>query len=720
MRDGQRGAERAPLAIERFVKQLLVVHKAAKLYPPASEIPLESASDLLAMLREVLREQPELRFQVTKEALLHNALPVLPESRPFQSFAREFYHRNLAEVRFHAGVTPKEVITFLRVLQEPVNEINAAGGFEQRLWDQQVDGVTVRLVSTKIVETDLHGESALPTPDEEWPPSRLRIDELIDAAYGARPRDQRMLVRFAQNPRLVSRYLNELVSEGRGGRPLTNLIAGRVVSLAHAAWTEISDEQPEIFRSIAESLLSLDPEVRRSVLVERLLPESRIDEAVAAVMRQFELGELCKALVEGVGSDAVSRDGLSRAIRNLAVISLQPKEEVLSAAEGAMREAGMDEASIGSVLEGAAPSQLRMPTATDNKPDSVENLLRLVDLAPVAAEAFDEEADALRAEVSDGITDGDVIVGIITLVTIERRPDMFASLMSLIEDGLGLLLEWGEYVDAAEAAGALRSLDADPTLERAQRERVVAALAALARPKFMNDVASGVRVHEPGSIEHDSCKRLILALGGLAISPLLEVLANEPDMAARKALVDMLSEMAPQHITELGEHTGDSRWYFVRNIVIILASTRNAAVLPHLNRTLRHPDARVRRETIRAVASIRDRLALAMLIAALSDDDAQNVALAARYLGNLRATEAISALIAVARGEGIGNRDHGPRVEAIEALGLLATKDAEAALLNLTRQRAILRGGRSREIAAAADAALESVARSRRGEGADA
>lgn len=718
MRDTGRQPEHAPEAVERFVKQLLVAHRACRLYPSASEIPLGSAGECLGMLRELLREQPDLRFQVTKDALLYNALPVLPGLQPFETFAREFYHRNIAEVRFHSGVTPREITDFLRVLQEAPEAIAVAGGVEQRLWDLQIDGITARMVSTKIVDAELEDESDVPIAGEDWPPSRERIDELVDAAYGARPRDQRMLVRFVQNPRLVSRYLAELASEGRGGRPLVNLIAGKIVSLAHAASAEMAEDQPELFRSLAESLLSLDPDVRRQVLVERLLPESRLDEGVASVMRQFELGELCKALVEGLGPDEVSRDGLARAIRNLAVISLSPRETVMDAMAGAMRDSGMDEDAIAGVLQGAAPTQIKVRSAAEDRGESIESILRLVDLAPIASEAKDSEVAGLRAEVADGVTDGDILISIITLVTIERRHEMFASLMSVVEDGLGLLLEWGEYASAVTAATALSTLRTDETLDVAQKDRVRQALVDMASPRNMRDVATAVRVHPVGTPEHDQCRHLISILGDVAIAPLLEVLADEPDMAARKALVDMISAMAPRHIGELGSRTGDPRWYFVRNVVGILGSTRDPAALQHLNRTLRHADARVRRETIRAVASIRDMLAEQMLAAALQDDDAQNVGLAARYLGNLGSRLAVPALAAVARGDGRGNRDPGPRIEAIEALGRLATPEAEAAILDVARSRAILRSGRIREIQAAAEGALANIARVRRQGGA--
>ena len=79
-----------------------------------------------------------------------------------------------------------------------------------------------------------------------------------------------------------------------------------------------------------------------------------------------------------------------------------------------------------------------------------------------------------------------------------------------------------------------------------------------------------MRVYPKGSAEYEAARRLIDLLGGRALSPLLENLADEPDMAARKSLVDLLSTMAQDHIPKLGACVSDSRWYFVRNVVAIL------------------------------------------------------------------------------------------------------------------------------------------------------
>ena len=99
-----------------------------------------------------------------------------------------------------------------------------------------------------------------------------------------------------------------------------------------------------------------------------------------------------------------------------------------------------------------------------------------------------------------------------------------------------------------------------------------------------------------------------------------------------------------------------------------------------------------------------------MLVAALGDDDEQNVRLAARYLGTSGVRGAVRALSEVARGDGRGNRDIGPRVEAIEALGRIGDPAAKPVLEDLARQRALMRSGRLREVRTAATSALAVLA----------
>ncbi|MDO9557078.1 MAG: HEAT repeat domain-containing protein [Coriobacteriia bacterium] len=701
----------APEPVERFVKQLLVTHKAVRLYPPASAIPRENARDALMLLRHLLRERADIRFCVLKEGLIVDGKPVLPDKPAFTEFAREFYARNIAEFRFHTGASERELVEFLAVVQESPDAITAAGGFEARMWERQIDSITVKDVSTKIVDAAPFddAEETL-VAGEPWPPSPERIEAILAFGRLARPRDQRLLVRFTQSPRLVGRYLAE-AAHGRGAEVSMGRLATIVGDLARVARDELTEEQPALFRSIGEAIMGLEEDTRFRLLSEHLLEEARVDDAVAGVLRQLDLGEVCRALVTALSEDPVSQEGLARAIRNLAAISLAGREDVLDAARNAMGEQGASPSVISAVLEGAAPTKLQTAEQEESG-DALASVLRLVDLAPQQRDVGvgDDEVAALKAEVMRGVSDGDILSTLISIASLERRPGVFGSLLALVEDNLSLLAEWGEFEAATHVAVVLTALESDETLDPEQRARVRAAIGILASARTMQLVSQAIRIYEPSTPEHEASRRFLDALGEHAIQPLLEILADEPDMAGRKALVDLLSGLAGDYIERLGSHVTDPRWYFVRNVVNILAATHAASVLPYLNRTLRHGDARVRRETIRALLGIRDRMAEEMLVAALGDDDEQNVRLAARYLGTSGVRGAVCALSEVARGDGRGNRDIGPRVEAIEALGRIGDTAAKPVLENLARQRALMRSGRLREVRTAATSALTALA----------
>lgn len=707
--------QHAPEIVERFVRQLVVASKAVALYPPSSTIPRETAEECVGVLREILREVPEVRLAVGKAGLFYEDTRVFPGQQAIDAFAYEFYLRKLADVRFHVGVEGRDLIAFLTVLKYTPEEVDAAGGFEARLWEQGVSTITVTEVQLTLVEVNVGSGSATVLPaDALQPPTRDRkaIDEALAAAFGGRHADQVTIARIIGDPDAVREYIEGTYEAVEGGEDLA--AAGeRFSELAQLASEIGGEEQHELFHSLAAAVWGMEPKLRRDLMVEEILPEARNSGALSGVVRQMDIEEVCRLLVEGTAEGDTSKDGLVRALRNLTLISLADREEIVSAAGAAMVGAGMAQSEVSEVLELAAPSRLQfrttMPAPAHVRPE--ETILKLIDLAPGRQKVMeiDEGVSALLHEARRGITDGDVIGALVSMVGYDARPAQFASTMSMLEDSLDLLIARGEIEAAADTAAALVEAAKNPLLSPEQRQRLEQAIDRFARPNDIRELARALRVYPPGTPEHEAAKRLVDTLGSQAIKPLLEHLADEPDMSARKSLVDLLSGMAPHHISQMGAYVTDQRWYFVRNVVAILGATRSSASLMYLERTLRYPDPRVRRETIRGLSGINDRLASEMLIAALGDDEAQNVQLAARYLGQGGTRGAISALELVARGEGRGNRENGPRVEAIEALGLLGATEALPTLETLAGKRALLGAGKVRELRAASESAIAAI-----------
>ncbi|MDP2401075.1 MAG: hypothetical protein Q8M66_03775, partial [Actinomycetota bacterium] len=334
-----------PPEVERFVKQLLITMKAVRLYPLASSIPRENAAETVSLLRRVLADRAEMRLAVLKSGLSYDGVTIYEGQPAFESFAREFYNRRLAEVRFHAGVTEQDVLVFLEGLTVSPAELAEAGGLESRLWELGVDAVTVTAASSRIIETGLTEGDIAYTDEEPWPPSPPRIDEIIAEAMGGRPRDQRLLVRVVSDRAALTGYFKE-TSIGRGDDPTSAHEQLKVAEMARAVSRLPREQRPELYRNLADAILGLDPEIRRALLTERLLPEARGDEAIASVVRQMDVDVVCAILLEDIADDEASAEGLARAIRNLAMISLAEREEVFDAAGAAMLSAGFSEQAV--------------------------------------------------------------------------------------------------------------------------------------------------------------------------------------------------------------------------------------------------------------------------------------------------------------------------------------------------------------------------------------
>jgi hypothetical protein len=696
-----------PVSVERFLQQLVITYKAVVLYPPSSTIPATNAAEAAKLLDNALAEAGDVSLAVSKQGVEFGGVPVLPGQLATRTFSIELYHRSVAAVRFRAGTGPETLVSFLRVLRRPAEEVEAAGGFAACLWDEGVDSITVTESSTSVVEADV--SESVGAEDPAWPPDHERIAYLLATAKHPRAEGHRVLVRVLVDHDTVKSYVTQVhdraAASGADDEP-----GAIIAAIARIIGALGDEERAAALRSLAEATRSLPQGRLRARTAERLVASARTDRAVAALVRQVGVDQMCRALTEGISIDDASVEGLARAIRNLAQISLASRDEVADAAGAAMRGANLPEQAISATLAAAMPTRIvdREPAASGEAVNPVDEVLRLVDLAATPGiRSEDASSRALRDEANRGFGDSDVTGALVTLAVLALGTDEFERSLELVEDALGLLLERGEFEVAADAADAL--LSAADQASPGERGRVLEAVGRLAGPGEMRALHRAMHLYERDSAEYVACRRLLVTLGGLAVGPLLEMLADEPDMALRKSMVELISSVADQHVEEVGRHVNDGRWYFVRNVVSILGATKRSESVPFLGRTLRHTDARVRRESVRALAGTPDPRAADLLVNALSDADSGNVMLAARYLGSIGSEGAVTALVQVAQGEGSGSRDFGVRSEAIEALGQIGSPDALPALESLAGRRRLVGGGRGKELAPVAMAAIDAI-----------
>ena len=698
-----------PSRILLLATRLNTAMNSLRIYPEGSDIPRVNAREAIDILTEVFEQEEYLELTITRVGLVYAGSSAFPPSHGFSSFAREFYRRNLAAIRFHRGVTPDEILRFLSLIIMPPEMLASQGGVEASLSGLGVVNISVTEAATRIVNAVLRGIAGPPDPAAHLDVSTERtIDDLLEDSGLDQSRDRRVLMRVLRDRRAVAQYLR-MAREREPGAG-TDELGRRVLSLARATRDGLPADQQAVLDVIAEAIMQLHPEERGGLYESCMLEQGRLDEAIAAIIERLGVEEIVECVLNQIDETPEAITGLSRAVRNLALLNASgDRAAVLGLVREGLKSRGFSEIVVEGVGRQVAPPEVSGTDQARRAPMSpVETVLRLVDMSPDASAVFTYEGaiESLRAEAACGTTDGDVISALVTVATAETRDDEFTAIMAMLEDSVGVLVEAHETDVAADVAEALSAVAADPSTSATHRERMLSVLDSIASPGSLARVTTALRRYSPDSEEYLACRRLLDVLGDTMIDPLLEVLANEEDMASRKALIELISSSAHDYIPELGARLGDPRWYLVRNVVALLGSTHSSKALPFLQRTLRHGDARVRRETIRALAGIRGPLVGAILAAALNDSDAQNVRAAIRYIGMLGAMPAVSALERLALGESLGSRETTVRVEAITALAKLGSPTSITVMNELAQKHGLFGGGPPREVRDAALAAI--------------
>ncbi|MDB4952139.1 MAG: HEAT-like repeat-containing protein [Gemmatimonadetes bacterium] len=214
----------------------------------------------------------------------------------------------------------------------------------------------------------------------------------------------------------------------------------------------------------------------------------------------------------------------------------------------------------------------------------------------------------------------------------------------------------------------------------------------------------------------------LLHVGADTVTPLVRALTGASDVGARRAYRDALVALDYVGVPLLEEMVGDERWFVVRNMVGILGEIRSADAIDHFTRTVRHEDARVRRETILALTKLGTEDAVPLLVRGLADAEpglrsaaalglglGKSHAAVAPLLSQLKTETEPEALVEIVRALGrIGDPRAVPaladragggnwlslsrhptplRVEAVRALGEIGGEPARAVLQRLLRDR---------------------------------
>jgi hypothetical protein len=599
-----------------------------RLYPNAANQPAFAAA--IKAIGQEATHGP-LHIRVSRDRFASPSGTFGDDNETSRSLAAALYERDVIELHIRSAPEPSELAAFAEMVNEEPSVIEGEGGANSYL---ELRGVAAIGVTTRDLAVTGH-EVLAPTPKL---PDTLR--SLLQDEKGLAAR-----IEGEFEPGKGLDYLEGLLQEGLlldvGGEDLYSRIGDTVASFSE-------DYRADVIELSVQSLPA-----GFGTAITSQLSDGELSEVLTSLARTRGLDVAIAYARKVVEHSPGRRDELPLVVGKNLIANGFDKDLVLHAF-GTSRLLEKKSADASFKIEG-------MSLAAVEEPD----------------------LEQLRAEASFPGGQVDRAVGLATfkaLLTAELGDDEFQGLAEFGEQAIRSGVKEGDPRRSLALLEAMIEASEGQPDGSPRRERLEEAARSAVSAELVSDLLSPVSPEM-----EDPSRRLLAILREKSIPALLERLAQEPDRSKRKVLVEMLTDVAYMDVQVFLTALNDKRWYFVRNVVTVLAKAGVHETARHIEPLLRHNDPRVRREAVRAVAMISGTEAVPKVRSCLSDVD-EGVRLAAiAALGMVRESEATRYLMEVVRKtKGHSIRE---RKEALSSLSLHATSEAARFIEDTARRR---------------------------------
>lgn len=238
---------------------------------------------------------------------------------------------------------------------------------------------------------------------------------------------------------------------------------------------------------------------------------------------------------------------------------------------------------------------------------------------------------------------------------------------------------------------------ADETRRPAMREFDRFALEQLASGEvFFRFVFERVESHD--GLSKNALQAVLNVGGPAAIMLAAEQMGATHHQAARKALATHLATLGEPVVPILLPMLADKRWYFIRNICVILGAVASSDSIPGLTACLQHGDIRVRKEAIRSLAKIGGRDAEAALIDILRGNNQELYPQAMASLGGIKSKRARAELLRILYAKDLFLQSLPLKLNALAAIAMIGDKQLTPYLVEMLTERRLLAPGRWKQL----------------------
>ncbi len=667
------------VVISRLIQTMNIAVGKASAYPEGHPLVKEAMQQVEEALDGLFRFQNQLKLGIAKNTLVLGKTVLEPGNQLFQKFAESLFRHGIVGITLVKGLDSTELIRFNRLIAQSRNDIIHQGGLEQLIHESGIRYIEVALVDYGLFHA-IEASDINP------------MDDLQDSSFWARfvhgffqgiLGDGPACGLLAIDPHQLGVMLSDryVVAKEEAIETMDRALVSYLDSLAVTDFAEVDESTIRVLQFVQ----SLNSDLRRHFLEQYLHSIPANDIAAEKALSGLPDELILEALDKHARQELYVPPYVLDLVRKLSKLS-QGKDD------------GTVEEFINAFSRDDLLENMRTIFKEDEQdrfmPVDYQQVLRNIVLTDHLSAPEISEIEQLEQTLSEQNQNTGLAWIASELIAAEHDPGTFAAMAKRLRECAAKMFGAGDFQQLLLMMDAINRIR--EAVEGDSNRPLLLAESILCNREF----ASGALNDSLRWIKDRKfyVSRVIKRIGTPFIDPMLDNLAEEQNKTIRMFYIDTLKEMGAAVKDAVMKRLGDTRWYYVRNLLFVLCSMDDPSVLESVYKLLHHEHPRVRQELLRILVMFGDPKADDILLQEMRSSDMERRLTAVRMTGKSKDASIHQELIGIVKASGMLPSDLELKKAAVQALAEIGDVSVLPVLLRIMKSIFLFSGGRGKQL----------------------
>lgn len=665
-----------------FIYALNIARRQVLAYPPGHPVIAAAADKLLGLLPSMFEFRSEITIGIARDTLLVDSLALDNTNPIYRDFATNLFDAKVASLTVSKDVSAAEICKFFEILRHKPEDLADRGGLHRVMILSEIKGLQAQGVDFGAFHTtevdQVHAPKSKIIEDETALLWKSFVNGLVSDTLD--PNGQKLAPDAQLDPELLAEIMNR--GEGVEGQSLVRNYEEAITSFLKETNRDHlqSEACKETLGRLGDLVSNLKPDLRRRFLNSTLKSCSGRHEIASEVLSHLPQAQILEAM-EQVDADRLE---IPQSLMDV----LGKLSQQRGSATAKSRVSGERQRSSAETA-GLLGQLFSADQADQFVPEDYQDSLAVLSAAETLP-GLDRKLVRELVETLEGHTVEKHFCNVmVDLLDRGANTVTSAAIGRNLEDLILYFVETGDFASLISVHDHLtrhahRNRHEDAFLDTVDKS----ALRVYTTEEFVEQVLDGLDTW--GKPQYAAIKSLIKRVGVPFVAPLLKRLVDEPSMQKRRLFMECLQTIGVAAREQIQAHLHDKRWFFVRNLVILLRSMDDPSVLHPLGRLVGYANPKVQFEVMRTFLHFKDPRADRYLLKELDSSDPAILLNVARLAANSHNPDVARKLSEILNRKRLKEADDTIKSVVIKSLAEMALPEALPAISQFLKSRNLL------------------------------